>query len=783
MAAYSPVRFREWLIVACLVGQAPLFGAKNDTGIALYLEALRAGQESPADPGTIQRQIVLLRAAIRVAPTLTPACQQLAMTAAQVGRNDFAEAACRKFLAHQKRHALMQLQMIESQLQPYQNTDGEKEYLKRLLDKTKDLLPEITSDVYRRLGQLAWQGYQNEQAKKYLQLAIKHTRQNLKAQELLTEIVWSDPNTTLPAKYQRQAEMLLARVAASPFDPRPYHRLAGIAGKCGLTNQFKLWRERWQQVRKRAPTTFGPTTEDQLALAQAAYAVRLYDDSTKILRALLKPKPPASSSAPATQTRPQPPQGLAETAEARIRITLASLAGKQNDQTLLTQQRAWIDKSYRKLLADKEPAMAFAAVLSIYYSTYAGDLPDAPTRALKLAEIANRKPETASDSVKLACALAYAKADDPDRAYRFLKQLSDPREPLAALAKAWVRIAEKKQPLAKDALRAALKNIGPGPSRDKLLETWRSITKDDPPKPEFGNVQTALAEFNEQYLLQPSDPGKFFTVKLRAQNDLTAGQFVRLQLELINAGPVDLSIGPGGLIEPLAAVRIQIHDPKRTLFLLHLPLDARQILKPGQKLTTQGFLDQAVGANNSYLTDYLARTAGKVKKIKLQATISGTVPTGQPRGNQLLQSNAFEITCPGLDRQSADALIAKLENPQEITWQWANRIRPILQGDQFKKQAQVLVKHIAKTIESAETDQAVVLAFVLRQAGPSPEVLNALAKTLRSPNWLCRLVSLDSIGQLQGPKAKKLYEYYATNDRDQRVRQLAAAYLLRRWKQ
>jgi hypothetical protein len=122
--------------------------------------------------------------------------------------------------------------------------------------------------------------------------------------------------------------------------------------------------------------------------------------------------------------------------------------------------------------------------------------------------------------------------------------------------------------------------------------------------------------------------------------------------------------------------------------------------------------------------------------------------------------------------------MSKLGAPDAVSWTWADQASWVLQNPQQSDVADLLTARMVNALNPLGGDRAVPLECALRYAPPNAAVLNALAGKLTNPNWLCRLVAIDSIAALQGERARSIYEDFAKKDSDPLVRQLAVANLL-----
>jgi hypothetical protein len=781
MSFTERVASKLWLLVAAwlVCSQSVAVAAEDGAARALYLEAVRPAI-SLGTSAEMQRQVVLLKAATQIDPTFLPAYVRLASVAMQVNRPDLVQSACRSYLSKKGDSALMQLQLVDIELESLQTVEARRAYLLQFLNEksAKDLLPEVASDIYRRLAELAWQTYDEKQARRYLQMALSQADQNLKAQQLLTHLVMSDSASTPAEKYQRQVEAVLATLAANPLDSQPYQQIAVLAGTCGLADEFNRWDKAWHKLLLlgNIRTQHTPDVQEHLALAEAALDAGLYARAKEILSEAIS----LTTTAPSTRADTQPaastvPTEIPATVEARIRATLAIAAGKLNEPELLQKQSAWFERIYNDMLTEHPPEADVAAIAGIYFSVYGRNLDNAAIKAVKLANFAHRDLKTPSDLTRLALALTLAKTGDAVQSRKLIDELSNPNEPLASLAVVWAQITSSQPDQARRTLETVLAKTTPSPVRDELVEIWHTLTEQPAPAPNLDEVKLTLEEFNQEYLRLPLDPGAFYDVKVRTLGDLDQGETVRIELTLSNLGPLVLSIGPGCFIEPVALARVSADDQSDGA-IVQVPLDARQLLRPGEKMTAWAFLEQAQPAQltttRPQVADDRLRSwpaillAASGKSLKVHTSVGG------------LDSNVAELAVPPIDRSFAEKIMSKLGAPDAVSWTWADQASWVLQNPQQSDVADLLTARMVNALNPLGGDRAVPLECALRYAPPNAAVLNALAGKLTNPNWLCRLVAIDSIAALQGERARSIYEDFAKKDSDPLVRQLAVANLL-----
>jgi len=753
-----------WLLAGVRVGAADI----NDTAVALYLQAVAPSGGSEADPGVIQRKIVLLQAAARVDPHLTAAYRQLVSSALQIGRTDLAKWSAGKLLAETPQDALVQLQLTELQLNDLQTVEAKHDFIQQAMARDRNLLPEVASDLYRQLGEFAWQGYDRPRAEKYLRNAISTAEQNLKAHQMLIELADTDDDSNLALTYARRAHALLAAVTANPLNTDTYVQIAVLAGRAGLPVELEFWLAARRQLIRHLNRKDTMPVGLKLDLAESALAAGLGHLTVVLLTPLIG----ATTTAPATLPT-QPTATLAPAVEANIHALLAVAAQRLNDKDGLQKHESWFQAQYEAMLDSAKIDRDAAAVAAVYAAVYARDFDNPTLAAMKFANHAYRAGRRPTQLATRAAALAYARAAEFRRAYQLIDQLDHPNDPLAVLADVWARLAENKSADAARTLRKHLANIPPGPLRETLVEIWTDLSTQKPPEPDLTAVRERFEQFDHDLLVMPYRPDEYVKLQLATRGDLVAGDFVRIDLTLVNVGNFRLAMGPASFIDPVADVHIAVTGSRPATFTIGVPLAKRQLLDPGQKVTARAFLDQARSPDEPAWPQYLARYADTIDRITVQAALHPV---------DLLRSTVVQIAAPAADRQMLNTLLAELRAPEPVNWQWANRAERLMMHPERKDHAASLTRAMVKPGTPGDPESSAVIAFLLRYAKPGPAVFNALAGKLEDTTWLCRLFAIDSLGKLQGPAAEKLYQHYAQNDDDELVRQLATAYLLRKWK-
>jgi hypothetical protein len=246
-----------------------------------------------------------------------------------------------------------------------------------------------------------------------------------------------------------------------------------------------------------------------------------------------------------------------------------------------------------------------------------------------------------------------------------------------------------------------------------------------------------------------------------------------------------LLIGPTGSILPNCAVEIKTLPEGKEKLYLDIPIDAREILPPGKSVTFTALLDQAVSLDRK--TDwngFISSLLGTDHRISVQGSVFTQVILTETLDEPLAKSPEFTLDLP--QKNTAVALLIKNKTSSRVTdpWSLARLSRWFLDAPALKSQYASIISGVIdlmrlRTVSDRETRPA--LAWALRSAKGDPNILNALARLLNSPDWFTRLIALDTLGQLQGRQAEPLLQSFAVNDPDELVRQLATGYLLQQY--
>lgn len=746
-----------------------------------YLEARALSHVRTPQRSDAQRQLVLLLAQARLTPSWPLVYREIAEISLKIGRGDLADRALRKYYTLQTNSVMTQLELIHLELQGLANAEGRRQYLENKL-RQPDLLPEVISDIYRQLAQISWQNYETERARKYLDLAVRRLPQNLVAWETLRHIVRSDPKAAPLQELEVHTGQTAARLMTNPFDASAALEMAILSGKVREAAQMRSWLEYADHLKPVDEALTSWPADLRIEAAESFLAVGEPQRAATILTSILSQK---TSTAPA-QTPTQPATAPAEEIDSysrlHARILLVLAAGQlHHSKTLQTQHETLI--GYAAELQNRQEAPANELILtSIYFTLYA-DRPD----YLHAINLARRAIEQSPDDpmASIALALPLAISGETRQAGERLDQAREPNHPLTLLARAFIESNSKNNETAKELFNRSAQNTPFGPLREVLVSSAQRLNLPEPPEPDLQAVRQILKKIDTRYLALTTGKTSIGEVTLKTRGNLSRGQIVDLNIAFTNRTPVPLALGPGSLISPYIALEFRPAGPSANArrFVHYLPIEARQILEPGKTIETDEVLNAIPGWN-----EFITHRNKDLTQVTVQANLMATVLSGPASTLILAQSPSVALDLPVLDQALANQWIEHLKTPiARNPWQAARLVHWLIQTPRLQDKKSALIDGMLRQLDShgnsdSKSPESTRSAFLwaLRAAKPEPRVINALARELSSKNWLIRFLALDTLGQLQGTQANKLFEYYAANDCDELVRQLSAGYLLRR---
>jgi Tfp pilus assembly protein PilF len=727
-----------------------------------YLEAIEASRAEPIQPADIQREMVLLSAQSRITANWPAVYKQLGETALSIGRVDLAKKSFEKYLTFQKYNASVQMELISIELQGYQTSEGRREFLDGQLKRT-DLLPEVVSDLYRQLAAIAWNNYESDRAKKYLQLAIKRDPMNLPARELQSEILTTDPQTGQAGELEGQAGILQARFMINPLDAQTAMELAILAGKAGLAEEMKSWLTQAEKLRQ---TYFIKTTpwpmEIQLQLAESYLAAKQAEQAMSILNEVIQ-------SIYESRGKSQGVARIDGTNEIHARILIGLAAEELKDEKAIKEQLAWFDKFASSAEIEKNKTPEEYVLTSMWFSIYSPKKD--PARGVKLAKLAGD-----GAMARLTLAAALAMSGEEIEATKLIKKIGVSANPLVVLTRAMLSYHRKDVQGARTILSDGLKVTPYGSLRDVLLRTAKEIGLDSPPPPVLTGIAAIYKQINNAYLKASDDSKRLIKLNLNVSGDLTRGQLVNLDISITNQSEIPLFVGSGSLVNPFIAIEITPISGNQRSLMHYVRISGRQIIDPNQTIHVNMILNEVTG-----LDSFIANRSSMITQLSIEASVIASLP-GQLNTNLPIAKEKAVINLPRIDGRNAGVMSDYLRaDVQRNAWETAMLAYWLLVSKPLDYEEPMMVKGILNQLKSSNPSETrAAFAWVLRATKPDGTIFNALANLLKDEDWLVRLMAIDTLGHLQGKSesAKSMFQYYAVKDCDPLVRQMAASYLM-----
>ncbi|NLE28043.1 MAG: hypothetical protein GX629_00055 [Phycisphaerae bacterium] len=729
-----------------------------------YLEAQAVSYFPSLSRADIQRQLVLLSSQSRLTPSWPPIYREIAEISLNIGRGDLAERALRKFHSLQNNSVMAQLELINLEVRGISTIEGRRQYLENKLKQT-DLLPEVISDIYRQLAQISWQNFENERARKYLDLAIRRVPQNLSAHELLRRIVRSDHTTTPIRELEVRIGELQGRLMTNPFDAQAAIEMAVICGKINVPERMRFWLDYSNRLGSVTDDLVAWPIDLRLEVAESFLAIGDPERAVKILTALLAQPTSLPATSPSENADPYP--------LLHARVLLALAAGKLGDNNIVAKQHEQLLEFADKVLAQKH-GPASSVILAVIYFTLYAEQPDY-LRAVSLARIA-RQTSPNDPMTAIALALPLAIIGEGVESEALLNESREPNHPLVLSARAFIESNKKNSDKARELLTRAAMVTPYGPLHDYLLKAAERLGVSIPEKPALGDLDRKIDQFDARYLSLATGEKLVGEITLNARGRLDRGQLVDLEVAFTNRSEVPLAVGPGSLIHPFFVLEFTPVNSRTKNFVYYLPIEARQILEPGKSIDATMLLDQIEGWD-----DFVIQRDPAISRVTLQARLMTIVPFGKTSTVTLAQSPIVAIELPTLDRSSAQGLIERLNKPVlNDSWGAARLARYFLRSPGLQDRHAAIIDGMLKQLDVKNPDSTrTAFIWAMRTARPDEPIINALASQLKSKNWFVRFMTLDTLGVLQGKTANKLFEFYAADDCDELVRQLSTGYLLR----
>jgi len=712
----------------------------------------------------------------------------------QIGRLDLAEKACRKLISLQPQNALAQIQLINIELQNFQTTESRRQYLDKVLAGQETLLPETVSELYRQMATIAFENFENDRAKRYIEFSVKRVPQNIRSYELLARIVQSDRKASATEQVWEQVSYFHGQMLANPLNAIAAYHLAINAGRAGMADMVRGWRDYAEDLRGRyAPEQTWPVGM-RLELAEFLLTVGEAKEAMGVLRDLLpavqkvqpQTRPATQTSAPASRPTSIPASAPSTRPsdstydEARVRMLMVLAARKTGEVATVREQQSWIDGQAQAALQARTSPPGRLALFSMYYALFSE--PEGrgnPALAVKLADKASAgAPEgQASDrTVTLAMAKAGMSREVLDR----IGRSGETNNPVILLAQTLALVNGKQTDAAKGVIEKALRTTPYSPLRDVMVETARSIGV-TPLAADVEAIRQVYRKFSPEILKRGPAVSEWCRVNLGLRRELSRGQSPVLDLTVTNTSNFVLTAGPDGVLGAVCEVEVQPVPANGPEFRILVPLEERQLLSPKKSLKMSVLLDEAAGIDPRQTWDgFVANRDPRIKQVQVRAYLRTLVTLPYSKEIPLAQSEAITMELPPMETNAVDALVKQLGKGEvKDPWSSARLARWYLTSERFKDQHGTITAAILDRLANPENhSESAAWAWVLRSSRPDAGVFNDLARLFKSPDALTRLTALDTLGRLQGQGARKLFDFFVVQDKDELVRQLAAAYLM-----
>ncbi len=714
-----------------------------------YAEAVKIYHQRKISTADLQRQVVMLRVQTQITPRWIKPYRQLADLYDKIGMFRRAVEVARKLASMRSYDVGIQLMLINLESQDYQSIETLRTYLQKKL--TQSSLPaEVKSSLYYQLAELSYETFNNRRAIRYLKLALQHAPENLKASALLKQIVEEDPKASITEKYYQRARDLLARIMANPLDAVSQLQLAILAGKMGNFPLTQLWFSQAEKIRKQfAPKQTWPD-ELMIQLAESYLASGKPEQAIEILKKL-----------------------RIQSVQSDI---LLALAYKQ------TENKQAYDAQIKKLervISQPKVSPRQLATIALFFTIYTENKASVALQAIKKIDI--KKPERLAE---IARAFVFLETKQISAAENIAKKLDNKADPFVNLIKIKCTISKGKIAAARKLLTASLTNLPPGPIRDIFVTLAKKTGLTEPPVPDFSKTIGLMKQFNKSYRKFAEIYKSACDVKLTLQGEIAEGEFASIIITLKNKSNVPLTIGPNCFINPAVELQIKESTSDKIRFIAYVLITAKQILPPGRSVSSELMLEEVVPLdrkNADSWDDFIANHQQATTYMRVQAKLISTALLAKPVVLTCAQSNELKVFLPKIDRHSEAILISKLKQPINANpYKQARLAYWLMNSKALTEQKEALTNAIVNQLtlcKSAEVASA--FAWSLRASRATGKIFNVLGKLLADDDRFVRFWALDTIGQLQGKQAEKIFEHYAVKDPDASVRQLATAYLLK----
>jgi hypothetical protein len=551
-----------------------------------------------------------------------------------------------------------------------------------------------------------------------------------------------------------------ARIMSNPLDAVSMMKLASIAGKINQPVEMQRYIIFAENVRQKLKADADWSVETKLDLAEGFLACGQREMTRKLCREVL------SEMNPSTSTK----SGAGQiTRSELLSHLLLALSGSSDEEI-----------QFRTFAAKEKTLNPEDFILVGFYFSFFSE-PFDPAFGLTVArQTFSRNPKSLPAKVVYCSALL--KAGQIKEAVDVLKTIREKDNPLVLLVQSMMELKTKSKS-ASETIAKGLRLSPYGPIRNLLLMMAKEVGLSEPPTPDFSGIGKRLSGLSESYLTYADRMADSVGVDLSVSGDLSKGGLTKLSVTIKNNDNITLTIGPGSLVHPVCEIEMTMgsagKESAAQKYKFFVPIEKRQILERKRTLELSSLLDQAQLGGKPF-DRFIAEHSEKEKVLSLFARIYSTRIISQPTNVVLAASKPITIRFPLLNRRKGEELIKTLDQIERkplfgeirlARWMLMSRNVSDLHADM----SNVLLKIFETSDDPMVQAQ---IAWAIRKGMVQDRMVNGLAKRLNSKDWFVRFMALDTLGELQGKKATKLFQHFAVNDKDELVRKLSAGYLL-----
>lgn len=688
-----------------------------------YAGALQKPTEADAE-----FTLIWLDAAGRVSPDLDEAFLWQFDLFSRLGRPQQALEALGIYCKANPRDVSAALNRVSLIVEKAQTTEERIAACESLLAETP-ARGEVASDLHRRIAELLFAQGETARALEHVKRALTLYPHNLAARALDARI---EERHDQPGV---MVELLLRELAARPTSPDVMRRLAETLGRYGSSDMAIEWLHAALESCRANPGSCH-SEPIRLDLARTYLDLGRFDDCISQCDAILAERPDEFEAqllrieASRRLGRDEAADDFIEKLSQRF-VELESAAIEQRD----ARTCAWIAWFHIEVMAVPERALRFAGLAN---------------------EFAPRTPQ-----IQRVLGWAQLAMDQFEKAMATLVPLAKD-DPWAAVGLARARQNSGDPEAAADALRIAHGLRPVGVVRDRMMETARKLDLHLSPYPPDPAVTAAMQNFDRRILDVAAHPAGAleFGVTMSAHS-IEVAQSVAATISLTNRGPVMISLGEGGVVDPRVAVSV------RDTALKGVRLDAYEFLtlhgsfalEPGERLEVTRILD--VGPARRLLR----RDAQRRFDLQFSFVLS---PRMEADGRVASALSGISPVSRIVTRLPVDASDKGLQT-----------IEKLLQSGSESERAQAVATVIALLEERHDTltERATYPAIRINQARvagmlvgalndatplvrtralfgflrlrPTDDMIASAAPMISDENWLARLVAVEVFSRLQ----------------------------------